>query len=50
MDDIIAEQGWTQNTVLELLRRFLSQNGLDDKATEFLKGVADEENLEREEI
>jgi hypothetical protein len=44
MDEIIAKQGWTEATVLALLKRFIRQRGLTAGLIGFLKGVAEEEN------
>lgn len=46
MDEIIAKQGWTSDTVVDLLTIYLAQSGQISAAICFLQAMADEENAE----
>jgi hypothetical protein len=44
IDEIIAAQGWNDDTVSELVRDFVFSHGLADKLRQFLKDTAEYEN------
>lgn len=44
MDEIIEMQGWSDESLVALLREYLALNDLTVSATAFLQRVADEEN------
>jgi len=44
MDAIQEDQGWTDETMLELLKGFILKHKLTDEVVAFLVEVADEEN------
>jgi hypothetical protein len=48
-DVIQAEQGWTTETMLELVLRFVDEEGLGYKLEEYLEALAAVENNEAEE-
>ena len=43
-DRIGYEQGWSDDTKLDLLRAFIAEKGLDDDLVEWAQKKADEEN------
>lgn len=46
IEDIIEQQGWNETTQLDLLFKFIHQNGHADALAEFLQEAADTENAE----
>lgn len=46
IDEIIEQQGWDDNSVKELLFRYVGQQGSMDALRDFLAQVAEEENYE----
>lgn len=48
INEIAEKQGWTTETIYDLLLTFVNDNGLTDKLVEFLQARADEENSESE--
>ncbi len=47
--DIAAEQGWTDETLLDLVLTWVTQNGHSDALVEHLEAVATGENDEGDE-
>jgi hypothetical protein len=43
-DEIIEQQGWSDETVLTLLWRFIGEHRLSDEVDAFLQRIADDEN------
>lgn len=49
IDDIQEQQGWTDETMLRLMKDFIWNNRLGEKLEKELKAIADEENAESQE-
>ena len=44
--DIAEKTGWTEQTMLQLFSRFVSENNLEDRWLDYLNNLADEETSE----
>ena len=44
IEDVIAQQGWNDRSIVFLLREFIREKGLDDALVVFLQERADTEN------
>jgi hypothetical protein len=43
-DEIADQQGWNLDSMISVLRGFISQDGASDRLNEYAQSVADEEN------
>jgi hypothetical protein len=43
-DEIAEAQGWSEITIIHILRSFISRQGLQDALDQYAKEQADEEN------
>ena len=46
VEDVQEEQGWTDETMLVLIRNFIEQKGLGSELVQYLEEIAQAENEE----